>query len=108
MLGCHIHAMSDKSSKANEGYNVTYMYWTYQMLLKCTNLIFIRSSKSFNISEYPAFIMLLLSLYVIQLVIKQLQNDDIVTESVKAWVCMWLSLGLNFWLRDWLFYSALF
>jgi hypothetical protein len=66
------------------------------MLLKGTNLIFIRSSKSFNISEDPAFIVLLSSLYVIWLVIEKLQNDYIVTESVNAWVCMWLSLGLNF------------
>jgi len=40
--------------------------------------------------------MLLSFLYVIQLVIKQLQNGNIVTENVNAWVCMWLSLGLNF------------
>jgi hypothetical protein len=104
---CHIHAMSDKS-KASEGYSVPYICWTYHMLLKCTNLIFIRSSKSFNILEDPAFAMLLLSLYVIQLVIKQLQNDNIVTESVNAWVCKWLSLGLlrfflSFETKIWIF-----
>jgi hypothetical protein len=105
--GCHIHAMSDKS-KANEGYSVPYICWTYHMLLKCTNFIFIRSSKSFNISEDSALIVLMLSLYVIWLVVKQLQNDNIVNESVNTRVCMWLSLGLNFWLRDWLFLLSFF